>query len=253
MLAELSPCGRERFLLCLPHILQRPYGLTDYMVPVDHYFRVREAYFSGLFEVTVHVDHYILYVFSVLKRKEILDQVALFAVGKYVRYLPAFRVGQDSLVLFSARVALELIYGQYLRKLLAGVVHELEISQRSLSRDVVLAADLLCRTQVLEVADHLCGEAVRHSVEPGKKAVFLIEPLPAGTAGIPTLSQVQICMHSMHVQILDSLYTVVVDALCLALTAWADVLLPRQLYLYAAACFIFINIFYDNIFQSEQF
>ncbi len=94
-----------------------------------------------------------------------------------------------------------------------------------------------------EVADHLCGEAVRYSVEPRKETVFLIEPLPTGAAGIPTLSQVQICMHSMHVQILDSLYTVVVDALCLALTAWADVLLPRQLYLYAAACFIFINIF----------
>ncbi len=133
MLAELSPCGRESLLLCLSHVLKRPYGLTDYMVPVDHYFCVREAYFSGLFEVTVHVDHYILHVFSVLKCKEILDQIALFAVGKYVRYLPVFRVGQDSLVLFSARVALKLVYGQYLRKLLAGVIHELEIPQRGLS------------------------------------------------------------------------------------------------------------------------
>ena len=90
-------------------------------------------------------------------------------------------------------------------------------------------------------------------MESGKKAVFLIEPLPAGTADIPTFSQVQICMHSVHIQILDSLDSVVVDALCLVLTARAAVLLPGQFELYTAACFIFINIFYDYIFQSEQF
>ena len=90
-------------------------------------------------------------------------------------------------------------------------------------------------------------------MEPGKKAVFLIEPLPAGTADVPTFSQVQICMHSVHIQILDSLDPVVVNALCLALTAWADVFSPGQFELYAAARFIFINIFYDNVFQSEQF
>ncbi len=60
-------------------------------------------------------------------------------------------------------------------------------------------------------------------------------------------------MRSVHVQILDSLDSVVVNALCLALAARADVLPPGQFELYAAAGFIFINIFYDYIFQSEQF
>ena len=110
--------------------------------------------------------------YPVLKPEEILDQVALFAVGKYVRYLQVLCVGQDSLVLLSTRIALEFVYGQHLRKHLAGVIHELKISQRSLSRDIVLAADLLCRAQVFEVTDHLCDKAIRHSAEPGKKAFF---------------------------------------------------------------------------------
>lgn len=253
MLAELSPRGRERFLLCFPHIFKRPYSLTDYVVPADHYYCIRKAYFSSLLEVTVHVDHYILYVFSVLKYKEILDQIALSAVGKYICYLSVFHICQDSLVLLSACVALELVYGQHLRKLFAGIIHELEIPQRSLGRDIVLAADLLCRAQVFEAADHLCDEAIRYSVEPGKKAVFLIEPIPAGAADVHPLSHVQVCMHSVHVQIFDSLEPVVVDAFGLALTARADVLPPGQLKFYAAARLIFMNIFYDYVFQSEQF
>ena len=60
-------------------------------------------------------------------------------------------------------------------------------------------------------------------------------------------------MHSAHIYILDSLDPVVMDTLCLALTAWTDVFPPGQFYLYAAGGFIFINIFYDYIFQSEQF
>ena len=60
-------------------------------------------------------------------------------------------------------------------------------------------------------------------------------------------------MYFVHVQILDALDPVVVDALCLAPAARADVLSPGKFYLYAAAGFIFINIFYDNVFQSEQF
>ena len=58
-------------------------------------------------------------------------------------------------------------------------------------------------------------------------------------------------MHSTHVQILDSLDSVVVDAFGLALAARAAVLPPGQFYLYAVAGFIFMNIFYDNVFQSE--
>ena len=80
-------------------------------------------------------------------------------------------------------------------------------------------------------------------MEPGKKAVLLIEPLAAVPADIPTLSQVQICMYSVHVQTLDSLDPVVVDALCLALTARAAMFPLGQFYLYATARFIFINIF----------
>ncbi len=45
---------------------------------------------------------------------------------------------------------------------------------------------------------------------------------------MPPFSQVQICMRSVHVQILDSLDSVVVDALGLALTAQADALPSRQ-------------------------
>ncbi len=93
----------------------------------------------------VGIWHIEAYVFSVLKCEEVLDQVALFALGKYVCYLSAFRVGQDSLVLFTASAAFELIYGQHLREFLAGVIHELEIPQCGLSRDIVLAADLFCR------------------------------------------------------------------------------------------------------------
>ncbi len=84
MLAELSP--RPRALSVLPSSHSpKPYGLTDYVVPVDHYFGIRKAYFSSLFEVTVHVDHYILHIFLF---SNVGNAVALFCGWEYVRYLP---------------------------------------------------------------------------------------------------------------------------------------------------------------------
>ena len=60
-------------------------------------------------------------------------------------------------------------------------------------------------------------------------------------------------MCSAYVHILDQMDSIVVYTRCLALTAWADVLPTQQFEFYAAAGFIFINIFYDYFFQPEQF
>ena len=63
----------------------------------------------------------------------------------------------------------------------------------------------------------------------------------------------QICNFSTNRQIFDLLYTVVMDLVCYCSTAWAFMLSSWQFQLYMTLSFDFINIFYDYIFQSEQF
>ena len=72
-------------------------------------------------------------------------------------------------------------------------------------------------------------------------------------ADVSAFSQQQVCMNSSYIQIFDLLKPVVVYFICFITAAGADMLTARLLYLYIAAILIFIHIFYDYIFQSQQF
>ena len=63
----------------------------------------------------------------------------------------------------------------------------------------------------------------------------------------------QICILTAYGKILDLLHTVVVDPVCPRSAAGTGMLLSRQLQLHMASVCVFINIFYDYIFQSEKF
>ena len=51
----------------------------------------------------------------------------------------------------------------------------------------------------------------------------------------------------------DTLHAIVVNTICLSAAARAFMSFAWKLYVYFYLSFIFLNIFYDYIFQSEQF
>ena len=68
-----------------------------------------------------------------------------------------------------------------------------------------------------------------------------------------SLPQMQICVQTANAYVLDSLVPVIVYAVGLLAAAGADMRSPWHFQLYVKAVFIFIDIFYDYIFQSKQF
>ena len=89
-------------------------------------------------------------------------------------------------------------------------------------------------------------------MEPGKKAVFLIEPLPAGETDISPLSQMEVSALTAAVKILDLLLSVVMDPVGFAAAARTFVLLTAQFQFNMPSFPILINIFYDYPCGSEQ-
>lgn len=223
------------------------------MIPINYYFSAGETYLSDLPKVRVHIHHYILHILPILKTAEISDQVALLAVREYIYYLLVVRIRKDSLILFAIGIALEFINGQHLRQLLTGVIYELEIPQRSLSRNIVFVPYLFGRAKVFEFDEYICYEPVRCSVVAWEKVITLKEALITVPASISALSHKQVCMDSMGIQILDLLYPVVMYLVCFIAAAGANMCTAWQFYFYVAAALIFINIFCDHIFQSKQF
>ena len=87
----------------------------------------------------------------------------------------------------------------------------------------------------------------------GKETVALTKTFSALSADIPSLPDMQICMNSMNIEILDFLLSIVVDTVYHRAATRIAVLSSWKAYLYMIPIVIFINIFYDYLFQSEQF
>ena len=104
-----------------------------------------------------------------------------------------------------------------------------------------------------EVEDYFSDQTACHSVIGRKEAVTFINPLSATWAEIPSLSDVQICVDAVSVEIFYLLCSVIMDPVCHRSAARTAVFLAWEIYLHMAAACIFINIFYDYIFQSEEF
>ncbi|MCD8192249.1 MAG: hypothetical protein LUD55_05575, partial [Oscillospiraceae bacterium] len=69
----------------------------------------------------------------------------------------------------------------------------------------------------------------------------------------PTIDTEPIYLLAEGRAVLDTLFSVVVDFVSLLSAAGAAVLLAGQFYLNVSADRIFPNIFYDYVFQTEQF
>ena len=87
----------------------------------------------------------------------------------------------------------------------------------------------------------------------GEETVALTKTFSALSADIPSLPNMQIFMNSMNIEILDFLLSIVVDTVYHRAATRIAVLSSWKAYLYMIPIVIFINIFYDYLFQSEQF
>ena len=104
-----------------------------------------------------------------------------------------------------------------------------------------------------EVEDYFSDQTACHSVIGRKKAVIFIKPLSATWAEIPSLSDVKISTNAVSVEVFYLLHSVIVDSVCHRSAARTAVFSTWEIYLHMASACIFINIFYDYIFQSEEF
>ena len=104
-----------------------------------------------------------------------------------------------------------------------------------------------------EVKDHFGDQTACHSVIARKEAVIFIKPLSATGAEIPSLSDVKISTNAVRIEIFYLLGSVIVNSVGHRSAARTAVFPTWEIYLHMTAACIFINIFYDYIFQSEEF
>ena len=87
----------------------------------------------------------------------------------------------------------------------------------------------------------------------GQEAVSLAESFSAGITDVSPLSQMQVCMCSVHVQILDLLHSVIVDMIGFFPTIRVLMLPPRQFHLYIAAALFSYTFFTITSSNSSSF
>jgi hypothetical protein len=86
-----------------------------------------------------------------------------------------------------------------------------------------------------------------------KKAVFLVKPLAAAAAHISSLSKMKIDILSKRRNVPDLLYSVVMDLIGFDTAAWAAMPAPGEFNLYVLFLPFIPYVFYNYIFQSQQF
>ena len=92
------------------------------------------------------------------------------------------RIGDNTIILLTAGVALEFIQGQHLRKLFGSVADASKVAHGCGSGNIVHGADLRRGCQLLERENDLGNQSAGCSVVTRKECIVLKEPLAAGAA-----------------------------------------------------------------------
>ena len=137
-----------------------------------------------------------------------------------------FGVNDDTVVLLTAGIALELINRKNLGELGRLERDILEIPHCSCAGNVKLCADFCGGYRFTERVDNLGNQTTGGTMIPGKKGIFLEEAL-AAVAAVTSLAQMQQRCSSKR-NILDRLHSVVVHTVRERPAGRTAVLYPRQ-------------------------
>ena len=133
-------------------------------------------------------------------------------VRKNVYNLAVLRIGNYTVVLLTAGIALELVQRDYLRQFSGFVVYTSEIAHGGYAGYIETAADFLGRYYPFKGVDDLGNQPFGNTVIAGQKGVVLKETLTAATA-VTAFSKVQEGIPCQR-DILDSLHPIVVYTVC---------------------------------------